>query len=272
MNSEASAMDNFLVKRSVSRRARKTAPILNLAASLCAVRLRRPRKMRRATLLFALVAFPAALAAPVGHNDKSLALLDELEADVHEADAHDLKHALVNLERDLDKFNNGFGHATHHRDHHARHDTIDRYKPSSHTIRLPPLDWDVINSSPDHPLHEITTWREQLENEPDMERHIAEVQELQAQLDAATTDEERMFILKAIKNAWKGMSTALNTIAVLHSVWKNIKTATGSVDIEAGLEIGVSGGIELGTAAVAIYVHVRSRPPARPPARALSFS
>ena len=39
--------------------------------------------MRRASLLFALVAFPAALAAPVGHSDKSLALLDELEADVH---------------------------------------------------------------------------------------------------------------------------------------------------------------------------------------------
>ena len=99
------------------------------------------------------------------------------------------------------------------------------------------LDWDVINSSPDHPLHEVTAWREQLENEPDMERHIAEVQELQAQLDAATTDEERMMILKAIKNAWKATSAALNTIALLHSVWKTIKTATGSVDIEAGLEI-----------------------------------
>ena len=76
-----------------------------------------------------------------------------------------------------------------------------------------------------------------------MERHIAEVQELQAQLDAATTDEERMFIIRAIKNAWKTTSAAFNTIAVLHSVWKNTKTATGSVDIEAGLEIGVSGGI-----------------------------
>ena len=66
--------DEKLEASAVSRRARKTAPSLGLAASAAPSP---TPKMRRASLLFALVAFPAALAAPVGHSDKSLALLDE---------------------------------------------------------------------------------------------------------------------------------------------------------------------------------------------------
>ena len=62
-------------------------------------------KMRLASLLLALVAAPAARAAPAGRTGHSLDLLDELKADVHDLDAHlgrGRNGALGGLERKMD--------------------------------------------------------------------------------------------------------------------------------------------------------------------------
>ena len=170
----------------------------------------------------------------------------------------EVQHTLNNLERDLDDIN----YAVVSQDQIHDLERLDLEKLTSHTAYFPPLDWDVINNSPEHPLHHTIAWRKQMEGMTDLERqqHAEQVAELEAKLAAAETDEERAAILKAIK----GLTAAVNTIVVLRTLWENIETATVKVELTASIEMGISGGLELGTAAIAIYVHVRARPQSAP--------